>query len=733
MVPSGVVLNVSEATQKAQVLIEATRWIRRFRDRLVVIKLGGSALEDPEVVRNLLKDVVFMETVGVRLLLIHGGGKAINAAMKKSGIQPRFVQGRRYTDPETLEIVTQVLAGEICGELVTQINAAGGQAVGLSYLTQNVLLAEKLFLADENGVPLDLGFVGQVVEVNRDLLLKTIDAGKIPVIPSVAVDWQGQKYNVNADTAAAAVARALDAEKLIFLSDVSGIYRNRHDPGTLLSHLTEAECRGLIADGTIDSGMVPKVEAALDALKAGVQKVHVIDGRTPHSLLLEIFSDQGIGTEIVANPGVSGRTTTGTPSSSSSHPATGSMQKQSLHPAARRSSQATIDIFKQYVIPNYNRYPISLVHGEGSYVWDAEGNRYLDLFPGWGCNILGYSPPRLVQRITEQIAHLIHVPNTWYTEAQGDFAAALCSRSFGKAFFCNSGTEANEGAIKLARLHGSSKGRYKIITFENSFHGRTYAAVSATAQPKYHEGIGPLVPGFVYAPLNDLDAVRRLVDRETCAIMIEPVQGEGGVNIPDETFLAGLKQICRENDMLLVFDEVQTGMARLGTWFGYQQWNVQPDILTLAKGLAGGVACGAFIATEEVAPSLKPGKHASTFGGNALAMAAGLATVETIVEDRILENVHTQSARFREHFLKLQKELPIIREVRVRGMMIGVDLNIPGMPAVGKCMERGVLVNCTHETVIRLLPSLNIDAHQVDEGVAVVSEVLREMAAQHKK
>ncbi len=294
------VVNVSEASQKAQVLIEATRWIRRFRDRLVVIKLGGSALEDPQVVASLLKDVVFMESVGLRLVLIHGGGKAISAAMKKSGIQPRFVQGRRYTDPETLEIVTQVLAGEICGDLVRQINDAGGQAVGLSYLTENVLLAEKLLLPDEGGVPLDLGFVGQVVEVKTEVLLKTIDAGRIPVIPSVAVDWAGQRYNVNADTAAAAVARRLDAEKLIFLSDVSGIYRDRHDPSTLLSHLTEKQCRDLIADGTIDSGMVPKVEAALDALKAGVSKVHVIDGRMPHSLLLEIFSDQGIGTEIVA-------------------------------------------------------------------------------------------------------------------------------------------------------------------------------------------------------------------------------------------------------------------------------------------------------------------------------------------------------------------------------------------------------------------------------------------------
>ncbi len=297
--PSGAVVNVEEATRKANVLIEATRWIRRFRDRLVVIKLGGSALEDPEVVRNLLADVVFMETVGLRLVLIHGGGKSISAAMNKSGIEPRWVQGRRYTDPATLDIVTRVLAEEICGDLVRQINAAGGQAVGLSYLTENVLLGEKLFLADDHGVPLDLGFVGQVVEVNRELLLKTIDSGKIPVIPSVAVDWAGQRYNVNADTAAAAVARSLDAEKLIFLSDVSGILRDRTDPTSLVSNLTEAECRGLIADGTIHSGMVPKVDAALDALRAGVKKVHIVDGRMPHSLLLEIFSDQGIGTEIV--------------------------------------------------------------------------------------------------------------------------------------------------------------------------------------------------------------------------------------------------------------------------------------------------------------------------------------------------------------------------------------------------------------------------------------------------
>jgi predicted acetylornithine/succinylornithine family transaminase len=391
------------------------------------------------------------------------------------------------------------------------------------------------------------------------------------------------------------------------------------------------------------------------------------------------------------------------------------------------SSQETIELFDQYVIPNYRRYPVTLVRGEGSYVWSAEGQKYLDLFPGWGCNIVGYCPPKVVEAVQKQVAELIHVPNTWYIESQGRFAEALCTRGFGKAFFCNSGAEAVEGAIKLARLH-TPENRFKIITFENSFHGRTYAAVTATAQPKYHEGIGPMVAGFRYAPHNDLDAVASLIDEETAAIMIEPVQGEGGVNVPEEGFLEGLRELCDEHDLLLIFDEVQTGMGRLGTWFGYQQWNVQPDIMTLAKGIAGGVAAGAIIATDEVAPSLRPGMHASTFGGNPIAMSAGIATVETIEDDNLLENVTARSEQFQTFFTDLQAELSIIREVRVKGMMVGVDLTIPATPAVGKCMERGLLLNATHETVVRLLPALNVTEEQVNEGCAIIKDVLLEMA-----
>lgn len=392
-----------------------------------------------------------------------------------------------------------------------------------------------------------------------------------------------------------------------------------------------------------------------------------------------------------------------------------------------RSSQQTIELFNKYVIPNYRRYPVCIVRGEGTSVWDAEGRRYLDLFPGWGCNILGHCPPRVVQAIQEQVSSLIHVPNTWYTEAQGEFAEAICTRSFGKIFFANSGAEANEGALKLARLHASD-GRYKVISFTNGFHGRTFGAVTATAQPKYHEGLGPLLPGFRYAPFNDLDAVTQLVDDETCAILLEPIQGEGGVNIPSDEYLRGLRKLCDERELLLIFDEVQTGLGRTGHWFGYQHSGVQPDIMTLAKGLAAGVACGAFVCRDHIAPSLRPGMHASTFGGNPLAMAAGLATVQTIEEDNLLENARVMGERFRSRFTALKEELPIIQDIRVRGMMIGVELSVPASAAVGRCMERGVLINVTHDNVVRLLPPLNITAEEVDEGSEVVCQAIRELA-----
>jgi acetylornithine/N-succinyldiaminopimelate aminotransferase len=398
-----------------------------------------------------------------------------------------------------------------------------------------------------------------------------------------------------------------------------------------------------------------------------------------------------------------------------------------LSQVAHQSSAETIAQFERYVIPNYRRYPVCLVRGEGSWVWDAEGNRYLDFFPGWGCNLLGHCPPRVVEAVREQVAQLIHVPNTWYMEAQGAFAQALSERSFhGQAFFCNSGAEANEAAIKLARLYGSGTGRYKVITAEGGFHGRTFAALTATAQPKYHAGFEPMLPGFAYVPYNDLDSVARVIDSETAAVMVEPIQGEGGINIPSREYLPGLRSLCDEKGVLLILDEVQTGMGRTGEWFGFQHSGVAPDILTCAKALSAGVAAGVMMASRDVAQVLKPGTHASTFGGNPLACRAGLAMVETIEQDGLLDRARAIGERFRRHFEALRGERPdLIREVRVLGTMIGVDLTVDATSVVSGCLERRLLVNATHGHVLRLLPALTLTDEQIDEGCSVLADVLR--------
>ena len=393
-------------------------------------------------------------------------------------------------------------------------------------------------------------------------------------------------------------------------------------------------------------------------------------------------------------------------------------------------SPETAELFAKYVVPNYVRFPVALTRGEGSFVWDDQGRRYLDFFPGWGCNLLGHCPPRVVEAIQQQATELIHVPNTWHTAVQGRWAQMLSERSFGgKAFFCNSGAEANEAAIKLARLHTPEK-RYKIVTFRGGFHGRTYGATSATAQPKYHEGIGPLLAGFLYAPYGDLEAVAKLVDDETCAILIEPVQGEGGIRIPPQGFLQGLRELADERELLLIFDEVQSGCGRTGQWFAYQHTGVTPDIMTLAKSVCGGIAGAAMLTTAQIAASLRPGMHAATFGGNPIAARAGIATIETIEEEGLLERATQLGEAFRQRLLPLVEELPIVEELRVCGLMIGLELGVEGAPIVQQCLERGLLVNCTQQTVLRLLPAMTLTGEQLDEGCEILSDVLRRYTPQ---
>ncbi len=385
-----------------------------------------------------------------------------------------------------------------------------------------------------------------------------------------------------------------------------------------------------------------------------------------------------------------------------------------------------LENYDNYVIPNYTRNPIVITKGEGVYVWDTDGKRYLDLFSGWAVSSLGHCHPKVTKAMQEQAETLVHVPNIFYSEPQGRLAKYISENSFhGQCFFCNSGAEANEAAIKLARIHSSQKGKFKIITMKDSFHGRTLATVTATAQPKYHSGFAPLISGFSYVSFNNLGEVEDAIDDQTCGIMLEPIQGEGGINVAKDDYMVGLRKICDDNDILLILDEVQCGMGRSGKYFAYQHYDITPDIMTLAKSLGNGTAVGAMEASKEIAKSLVPGSHASTFGGNPLACAASASVFETIESEGLLGNATKMGKYSVEQLGNMAKELGVIKEVRGVGLMIGIDLKIPAAEIVKKCMEAGLLLNCTHDSVIRFMPQLNVKKEHIDEGLGILNNILR--------
>jgi len=390
------------------------------------------------------------------------------------------------------------------------------------------------------------------------------------------------------------------------------------------------------------------------------------------------------------------------------------------------TSQEVLELYGRCVIANYARYPIVIARAEGSQMWDADGKRYLDLFPGWGCSLLGYCHPRVVEAIRQQAGKLIHIDNRMHTEEGGRLAQMLCDHAFGgKSYFCNSGAEANEAAIKLAR-RATAAGRYRIITMEQSFHGRTYGAMSATAQSKTHHGHEPLVPGFVYVPYNDVDAVARAIDQETAAILVEPIQGEGGVNIPEDEYLPTLRELCDEHGILLMVDEVQTGCGRTGKWFGYQHSGIEPDVMTLAKALGGGAPIGAMVARPDLAAALTPGSHASPYGATPLVVAAALATFEAIEEENLLEAAVRMGDYIQAKSRELQQRFSFVESVRGRGLMIAIELSVPGTPIVSRALELGLRLNCTQQTVLRLLPAMTITTAEVDEAFDILTTVMQE-------
>jgi len=391
------------------------------------------------------------------------------------------------------------------------------------------------------------------------------------------------------------------------------------------------------------------------------------------------------------------------------------------------TNEELIKIGSQVLFQNYGRMPVVLVRGEGCKVWDAEGKEYLDFVSGIGVCNLGHCHPKVVKAIREQAGTLLHVSNLYHIEPQIQLAKLLVENSFAdRVFFCNSGTEANEAAIKLARKYSQDHfgpGRYEIISLHESFHGRTMAALAATGQEKFHKGFEPMMPGFKFVPMGDIEAMRGAVTGATCAIIAEPIQAEGGVNLPPEQYLKGLRQICQEKKLLLIYDEIQVGMGRTGKLFAYEHYGVPPDIMTMAKGLAGGVPIGALLATDEVAKSFTPGTHAATFGGNPLATAAGVAALRATLEDGILENCQQSSAHCMKRLEGLKKKYPFIKDLRGKGLMIGLELDREGKGVVSECLKRGLLINCTHDTVLRFIPPLVVGPPEIDRLVQALDEI----------
>lgn len=387
---------------------------------------------------------------------------------------------------------------------------------------------------------------------------------------------------------------------------------------------------------------------------------------------------------------------------------------------------------KDAYLPVFARYEIVLDHGEGPYVYDINGKKYIDYLGGIAVNVLGHNHPGLVKAIAEQAGKMIHCSNLYYTEAQAEAATKLKKLSgLGKVFFGNSGAEANEGAIKAARkyAHQIAADKSQIITAVHSFHGRTLATLTATGQPKYQKGVGPLPEGFAYVDYNDIAALEKMMSEKTCAVMLEPIQGEGGVYLPKDDYLKKVRALCDKYQAVLIFDEIQTGVGRTGTMFAYEQFGVKPDIVTLAKGLAGGVPIGAFIVTDEVAAAFHPGDHGTTFGGNPLACAAANFVLATIAADHLLENTQEVGAYLKAKLEGFQKKYPaLITEVRGLGLMLGVQLTKPGREIVDECLKYGAIINCTAGDVLRFVPPLIITKANVDELIVILDKVLAKYA-----
>jgi len=389
-----------------------------------------------------------------------------------------------------------------------------------------------------------------------------------------------------------------------------------------------------------------------------------------------------------------------------------------------KKTEKVVMAYDRYVMNTYKRVPLCIEKASLAKVWDIDGKVYLDFFPGWAVSGIGHCHPAVVKAINNQAKKLMHVSNNYYSEPQALLAEAIIKNSYpGKVFFANSGAEANEAAVKLARKYGHDKGKFEIITMTKSFHGRTLAMITATGQDKVKIGFEPLPAGFKHVPFNDIAAVKAAVSDKTAAIMLEPIQCEGGINIADPEYMRALRLLCDEKDIVLIFDEVQTGMGRAGKIFAYQNYDITPDVMTLAKALGGGLPIGACVARGKFGDVLTPGTHASTFGGSPIVCASGLSVFEAIKKEKLIANTNRMGAYLKKRLEELKRKYHFIKEIRTVALIIGVELSIKGDDIYKQCLEDGLLINCTQDTILRIMPPMTVTKSEIDKAISILDKV----------
>ena len=665
--------------------------------RPVVVKVGGSVLAGDGMPAPLAEALADLQRRGTPLVVVHGGGSHVTDVLERLGLESEFVDGLRVTSSEVMEVVEMVLAGRVNKSAVSALQDAAADAVGVSGKDGGTLRADPHPSADR------LGLVGTVSGSDTRLLRRLLDGGFLPVVCSVAGGSGRESYNVNADEAAAALAGALEARRLVLLTDVPGVLRGTDDSREVVAELSMDETRDLLESDEVRGGMRPKLRACLRALEEGVGAAHVLGAEDAFELpaILEDRSRRGTvirGEREVDEPG--------------------------------NRSRGVAEESRRYLLGTYRPVPVAFRAGRGARLVDLDGREYLDFIAGIAVSSLGHGHPALVEAVSGQVSRYLHVSNLYEIPEQVEAARLLVESSgLDRAFFCNSGAEAVEGVIKVARRWGrSARGPecHEIVVMEGAFHGRTLGALSATWNSRYREPFEPLTPGFRRVPYNDLSAVEEAVGPETCAVLVEAVQGEGGVIPAEEDYLRGLRELTRENEILLALDEVQTGIGRTGHLFAFEHYGVVPDLVALAKGLGGGVPVGAVLAASAPAGCIQPGDHATTFGGNALSSAAVVAVLRTLLDDGGLEHAEEMSGLLRARLEELVAASEAATGVRGLGLLLALEVAPDAGELARRLVDRGLLVNALGDGALRLAPPLVVTEAEIDEAAEILYEALEE-------